>query len=43
MEVASAIKLTLKDQVNVSVIDQAGTPLERVVGKEVGEVLRKLA
>lgn len=27
MEVASAIKLTLKDQVNVSVIDQAGAPL----------------
>jgi hypothetical protein len=33
MEVASAIKLTLKDQVNVSVVDQAGVPLERVVGK----------
>lgn len=27
----------------MSVIDQASTPLERVVGKDVGEVLRKLA
>ncbi len=43
MEVASAIKLTLKDQVNVTVVDQASVPLERVVGKDVGAVLRKLA
>lgn len=43
MEVASAIKLTLKDQVNVTVIDQSSTPLENVVGKDVGGVLAKLA
>lgn len=43
MEVASAIKLTLKENINVTVVDSAGSPLERVVGKDIGEVLRKLA
>lgn len=33
MEVASAIKLTLKDQVEVSIIDSAAAPLQGVVGQ----------
>lgn len=43
MEVASAIKLTLKEKINVTVVDQASVPLELAVGKEVGGILQKLA
>lgn len=43
MELASAIKLQLKENINVNVVDQASVPLEAAVGKEIGEVLKKLA
>lgn len=43
MQVASAIKLQFKEAINVSVVDQLSVPLEHVVGKQVGGVLKKLA
>jgi hypothetical protein len=43
MELASTIKLYLKDKINVNVIDQVSVPLELTVGKDVGKVLQKLA
>ena len=43
MEAASAIKLQLKDAVNVTVIERASTTLEHVLGKNVGKVLEDLA
>lgn len=43
MEVASAIKLQFKENLNISVIDQQSVPLQHVVGKEVGGALKKLA
>ena len=43
MEVASSIKLTLKDAVNVRVITLDSVPLQHVFGKEVGNVFMNLA
>lgn len=43
MEVASSIKLALKDAVNVRVITLDSAPMEHVFGKDVGNVLKDLA
>ncbi|CAD8166108.1 unnamed protein product [Paramecium pentaurelia] len=42
METASAIKKELKDQVNITVVDNSTVPFERVLGTEVGASLQKL-
>ncbi|CAD8063567.1 unnamed protein product [Paramecium sonneborni] len=42
MEIASAIKKELKDQVNVTVVDNTSVPFEKVLGTEVGASLQKL-
>lgn len=36
METASAIKMALKDEVNVTILEGSDTPLKHVLGKEVG-------
>ena len=43
MEVASSIKLALKDAVNIRVITLDSVPLQHVFGKEVGSVFLNLA
>lgn len=42
-ECAANLASTYKGDVSVSVVDMASTPFERVLGKEVGGVLQKLA
>lgn len=43
MEMASAIKLALKDQVNITVLEVADTPLKNILGEKVGKVLQTLS
>jgi hypothetical protein len=42
MELASAIKMALKDQVNITILEAADTPLKQVLGEKVGKVLQTL-
>lgn len=42
-EAASNLKLDLKDQVNITVLNRSSAPLETRFGKEVGGALKKLA
>ena len=42
MEIASAVRLTLKD-LNVTVIEGQSTPLKHVLGDKIGKVLQKLS
>lgn len=42
MEIASAVKLTHKDA-NVTVLEGNSTPLQQVLGTEIGGVLQKLS
>lgn len=43
MEVASAIKMQFKENINVTVVEKLDTPLKHIVGKDVGGVLSELA
>lgn len=43
LETASAIKASLKDQVNITIIEGQKTVLQHVLGEQVGSVLKKLA
>lgn len=43
MEVASAIKLQFKENINVTVVERMETPLKHIVGKDIGGVLADLA
>lgn len=42
MELASAIKMALNDQVNVTILEATDTPLKHVLGDKVGKVLQAL-
>ena len=43
IETASAIKLALKENINVTILEQGKTTLEHVVGKDIGNVIQGLA
>ena len=43
MELASALKMALKDQVNITILEATDTPLKHVLGDKVGKVLQKLS
>ena len=43
IETASAIKMALKENINVTILEQGETPLQHVVGKDVGQVIQGLA
>lgn len=43
MELASAIKAALKENINVTILEQGAVPLETIVGKDVGNVVAQLA
>ena len=43
MEVASAVKMALKDAVDVTVLEGQNVPLQHVLGEKVGTVLKDLA
>lgn len=43
IETASSIKAALKDKVNITLIEQAKTPLEHIFGAQIGNVLSDLA
>ena len=43
MELASALKTALKDQVNITLLEAADVPLKRVLGEKVGKVWQNLS
>lgn len=43
IECASAIKGELKDNINITIVDPANTPYERVLGPQVGTAIQKLS
>lgn len=43
MELASALKMALKDQVNITILEATDTPLKQVLGDKVGKVLQTLS
>lgn len=43
MELASAIKMALKDQVNITILEATDAPLKNVLGEKVGRVLQTLS
>ena len=43
MELASAIKMALKDQVNITILEATDAPLKNVLGEKVGKVLQTLS
>ena len=43
MELASAIKMALKEQVNITILEANQAPLMNVLGDKVGKVLQTLS
>jgi NAD(P)H-nitrite reductase large subunit len=43
MELASALKMALKDQVNITILEANDTPLKHILGDKVGKVLQALS
>lgn len=43
MELASALKMALKDQVNITILEANDTPLKHILGHKVGKVMQALS